>query len=227
MPKSLAEFESSPTSKRSSPESTQGGDGEHRDTTRPAGESPPSGQVEQSVAAVQEVEAPESRYQAGLVGILSQVTSDPLEVHHAVEDLRGLIEATVRGEIGVLRREMHVMFESFRREMNGKFEAMEARFKGIEDRFKGVESQLTMIRWMLGAIITLLVALFIVVFDMARSDDRSGTPLPQPQSVPVQAPTKTETVAPTAATPSNEASTLAAPGEPSVTDDLPADQPAP
>ena len=245
MLKSMAESESSPTSKQSSPESTQRGDGEHRDTTRPAGESPPSGQVEQSVAAVQEVEAPESRYQAGLVGILSQMTSDPLEVHHAVEDLRGLIEATVRREIGVLRREMHVMFESFRREMdgkfeslrremNGKFEAIEARFKGIEDRFKGIEdrfkgieSQLTMIRWMLGAIITLLVALIIVVFDMARSDDRSGTPLPQPQSVTVQAPTKTETVAPTGATPSNEASTLAAPGEPSVSEDLPADQPAP
>ena len=168
---------------------------------------------------MQGVEAPESRYQAGLVGILSQVTSDPVEVNHAAKDLRGLIEATVRREIGVFRREMNVMFESLRTELNVKFEAMEARFKAIEDRSKGIESQLTMIRWMLGAMITLLVALFIVVFDMARSDDRSGTPLPQPQSVTVQAPT--------GATPSSEASTLAAPGDPSVTEDVPADQPAP
>lgn len=126
----------------------------------------------------------------------------------------------MRREIGVFRREMNVKFESLRTEMNVKFEA-------IEDRFKGIESQLTMIRWMLGAMITLLVALFIVVFDMARSDDRSGTPLPQPQSVTVQAPTKTETVAPTGAAPSSEASTLGAPGDPSVTEDVPADQPAP
>ena len=179
-----------------------------------------SGQVEQSVAAGQQVETPESRYQAGLVSILSQVTSDPLEVNHAVEDLQGLIEATVRREIGVFRREVNVMFKSLRREMDGKFEAMDARFEAIE-------SQPTMIRWMLGAIITLLVALFIVVFDMARSDDRSATPLPQSQSVTLQAPTKTETVAPTGAAPSNEASTLAAPGDPSVTKAVPADQPAP
>lgn len=59
------------------PESESSSTPKQPDATRPAGESPGSGQVEQSVAAVLEFEATESRYRNGLVGLLARVASDP------------------------------------------------------------------------------------------------------------------------------------------------------
>ena len=223
MLKLMAASESGSTSERSSSESTQREDGENRDPTRPAGESPGSVQVEQSVAAVPGIEATESRYRNGLIRILSLVTPDSFAVNHAVEDLRSMIEETVRREVGVLRKEM-----------DAGFKAVEARFKAVEARFKAIESQLTMVRWMLGAVFTMLaavlaalVALIVIVVNLASSVDRSGTPLPPPPSATVQAPAKTETVPPTGAGPGRESSAVAAPGGTAVTADPPADQTAP
>lgn len=212
----MSASESKSTSERSSSEVTQREDGENRDATRPAGESPGSGQVAQSVPVVPGIEATESRYRNGLIGILSRVTSNPFEVNHAVEDLRSMIEETVRREVGVLRKEM------------------DAGFKAVEARFKAIESQLTMVRWMLGAVFTMLaavlaalVALIVIVVNLASSVDRSGTPLPPPPSATVQAPAKTETVPPTGAVPGRESSAVAAPGGTAVTADPPADQTTP
>ena len=198
----MSASKSSSTLKQSSSESTQRGDSGQPVTPHPAGESPGSGQIEQRAAVLPGVEAKKSRYRDGLVRILARVTSDPLDINHAVEDLRGLIEETVRREIEALRNEMNV-------------------------RFKAIESQLTMIRWMLGATITLLVALFILVVDMALSGNRSDTPPPPPPSAAVQAPARTETVPPTGAETGSQAPSLVAPGEPSVRADPPADQPSP
>lgn len=198
----MSASESSSTPKKYSSKSTQRGDSGQPVTPHPAGESPGSGQIEQRTAVAPGVEAKESRYLDGLVRILARVTSDPFDISHAVEDLRGLIGETVRREIEALCNEMNV-------------------------RFKAIESQLTMIRWMLGATITLLVALFILVVDMALSENRSDTPPPPPPSAAVQAPARTETGPPTGAEPGSQAPSLVAPGEPSVRADPPADQPRP
>lgn len=212
----MAASESNSTSDRSSSDSTQREDGENRDATRPAGESPGSVQVEQSVAVAPELESTESRYQTGLVTLLAKVTSDPVAVYHAVADLRALIEETVRREIGVLRKETN------------------AAFKVVEAKIESLESRFTMVCWMLGAVITLLVAvvtalvaLIVIVVNLASSLDRSGTPLPPPPSATVQAPARTETVPPTGAVPGRESSAVAAPGGTAVTADPPADQTTP
>ena len=209
----MSASESSSTPKKYSSKSTQRGDSGQPVTPHPAGESPGSGQIEQRTAVAPGVEAKESRYLDGLVRVLARVTSDPFDISHAVEDLRGLIEETVRREIGALRREVNGAFDDLRGEMNVRFEA--------------IESQLTMIRWMLGATITLLVALFILVVDMALSENRSDTPPPPPPSAAVQAPARTETGPPIGAEPGSQAPSLVAPGEPSVRADPPADQPRP
>lgn len=210
--------ESSSGTEQPASESTQRGDSEQPDATRPAGESPVSGQVEQSVATVPELEATESRYRDGLVGILSRVASNPFEVNHAVEDLRAMIEETVRREIGVFRREVNVKFESLR----GEIRALR---KEMEVRFEAIESQLTMLRWMMGLGITLLIAIFVLSVHIVLADDRPSTPLPQ--SPTVQVPAGTETAPPSSAVPGSEAPVSAAPGGPSGAADPPADQPTP
>ena len=219
--------ESNSTSERSSSESTQREDGENREATRRAGESPGSVQVEQSIAVAPELEATERRYQTGLVTLLSKVTSDPVAVYHAVADLRALIEETVRREIGVLRKETNAAFKV----VEAKFASMEAKFASVEAKIESLESRFTMVCWMLGAVITLLVALvashvalFVFVVNMELSRDRSGASLPPPPSATVQAPARTETVPPTGAVPGREGPALAAPGGTAVTADQPADQ---
>ena len=112
------------------------------------------------MAAVPEFEATESRYRNGLVGILSRVASNTLEVNHAVEDLRAMIEETVRREIGVFRKEMNVKFESLRGEIRALRKEMEAGFRAIE-------RELTVLRWMMGAMITLLIVVFVLVVHIA------------------------------------------------------------
>ena len=265
----MPESESSSTPEQPTSESTQRGDSEQPDATRPAGESSGSGQVEQSVAAAPEFEATETRYPDGLVGFLGRVASDPFEVNHAVEDLRAMIEATVRreigvfrrevnvkfeslrGEIGILRKEMDLTFKSLRGEMDVTFESlrgemdvtfeslrgeiralrkeMEVRFEALESkfeaRFEAIESSLTMLRWMMGLGITLLVAIFVLLVHIVLTDDRPSTPLPQ--SPTVQTPAGTETVLPSGAVPGSEAPVRAAPGGPSGAADPPADQPTP
>ena len=214
--KLMATADSNSTTKQSEREPTQRGGGENREATRPAGESPVSGQVEQSVPAVPEVEATESRYRTGLVRMLSRVTSDPLEVYHAMENLRAMIEETVRREIGTLRREV-----------NAGFKSIEARIESLESQFKMYRSLIVAVITLLVALITMVAALIVLVVNLVASADRSGTPLPSPPSATVQAPARTETVSPTGAVPGSEAPALAAPGGTAVTADQPADQSTP
>ena len=162
----MSTYQSSSTPKQSSSESEPRGDSGNRGATETAGKSLGSGQVDQSVATAREFEASEGHPRTGLVRISSQVTASPFELNHSVKDLCALIEATARREIWVLRKEV---------------EALQSEFK--------------MVRWMLGAVITLLVALlasqvalFVLLVNMVPSVGRLGTPLPPPRSPTVQVP---------------------------------------
>lgn len=202
---SMLTYQSSSTPKQSSSESELRGDSGNRGATGTAGESLGSGQVDQNVATALEFEATERHPRTGLVRIPSQVISSPFAVNHAVGDLRALIEGTVRREIWILRRAV-----------------------------KALQSQFKVVRWMLRAVITLLVvflasqvALIILVVNMALSVGRSGTPLPPPRSPAVQVAAETETVPPTGTVLGNEALELAAPGGSPVTADAPRDHATP
>ena len=236
----MSASESSPTTKQSSSESAQPSDSGNRGVAEAAGESQGSGLVEQSVAVAPELEATEGRYRDGLLRILSRVASNPFEVNHAVEDLRALVEGTVRREVGVLRKEFDVLRQEFgvlrkefgvlRKEMDVRFEAMHSEMNA---RLEALESQFRTIRWMLGAVITLLVALFtavvaliVIVVNLAVSVDRSGTPPPPSRSATVQAPAESETVPSTGAVLGSEGLELPAPSGSSVTADQPADESA-
>lgn len=129
-----------------------------------------------------------------------------------MEDLREMIEGAVQRGIGALRKEM-----------NAKFEAVEAKIAAfrseVDARFKALESQITMLRWMIGAVITLqvavlaaLVTLIVLVANMALSENRTSTPLPR--SPTVQVPAETMTAPPTGTVPGSEVSAPAAPERP-------------
>ena len=244
----MSASESNSTSERSSSEATQREDGENRDAIRPAGESPGSVQVEQSVAVAPGLEPTVSQYQTGLVTILSKVTSDPVAVNHAVADLRALIEEAVRREIGILRKETNAAFKTVEAafkvveakfaSMGTKFGSMEIKLESmgtkLESRIESLESQFKTFRWIMGAVITLLVAnlattvaLIVLLINLMASEDRSGTALPPPPSATVQAPAKSETVPPTGAVPGREDPAIAAPGGTAVTADQPADESTP
>lgn len=103
--------------------------------------------------------------------------------------------------------------------MNAGFDAMESQFKTL--------------RWMIGVVITLLLAtlvllavLIVLVVNLAVSLDRSGTPPPPSRSATVQAPAESETVPSTGAVLGSEGLELPAPGGSSVTADQPADESA-
>ena len=207
------------------------GDSGNRGATEPAGESPGSGQVEQSVPVTTDFKATESRLPTGLTHFLSRVASDPFEVSHAVEDLRTLIEETVRREVGGLRNEVEVRFEALDKQVEVRFEALDKR---VEVRFEALESKFQTLNRVMGVVISLLVALLasvialiVLVVTMVLSEDRSGATLPPPPTPTVQAPAETEVAPPPGAVLGTEVPALGAPGEPSHPADPPADQPTP
>ena len=84
------------------------------------------------------------------------MTSDAFEVNQAVEELQAIIEGSIQRAFGAISKEINAKFEptdtnfeAFRSDMNAKFEAL--------------ESQLTTLRWMMGAIIILLVAALVAL----------------------------------------------------------------
>ena len=130
-------------------------------------------------------------------------------------------------EMGVLRKEMGVL----RKEMDLRFDAMQ---KEMDAAIAALQSENKTLRWMMGAVITMMVALFashvaliVLLVNMVLSEDRSGTPLPPPPNATVQAPAGTETAPPTGAVLGSEAAEVAAPGGQSATADPPDDQPTP
>ena len=153
----VASSESSSAPKQSSSESARRTDGENRDATHPAEESPGLSQVEQSVALAPEFEATESRPRTELLRALSRGSSDAFEASHAVEELRATIEEAVRRGVGALGRQVNAQFEvveakfdGLRNEMNSKFEVVEAKFDSLRNemnsKFEAVEAKFKSLR---------------------------------------------------------------------------------
>lgn len=163
---------------------------------------PDSGQVEQSVAVPPRRETTESGYRTGLVRALAKLTRNPFRVNPAMEDLRALIEETVRREVGALRRELNI-------------------------RFEAVESKPTIIRWVLGIVLVMHVAMFGILVQTLLSEHRSRTLPPPPPSPTLKAPAGTETASPTGPAPGDDAQAPAAHSGSSGLADPVADPPTP
>lgn len=236
----MPESGSSSVSEKSAAESAQRRDSKDHGSERSEKETPPSGQFEQSILEPPPLETPESPYPGGLVSLLSQVTPDSFEVNRALEDLRSMIERTVRREVGWLAKVISAKLEAF----GAKLEALEARsvarearsearevrsesrsearFAANEARLESLESQFRMIRWMLGLMFAMLLAVLVLLV----TERRSTAPLPLPRDAAVQVPVGTETSQPRAA-PVHEATELSGPAETSDGSEAPADSTVP
>lgn len=120
-------------------------------------DAPASTVAEQSVldptAAVVE-ERPRGR----LVDLLGRISTGPLDVHEAWEDLRSMIEGVVGREVRRLE------------------ERMEAKFDALQSEF-------AVMRWMVGVLIALviaLLALIITIFIFVASDWMNSRPASHP-----------------------------------------------
>ena len=131
-------------------------------------DAPASTVAEQSVldptAAVVE-ERPRGR----LVDLLGRISTGPLDVHEAWEDLRSMIE-------GVVGRE----FRRLEERMEAKFRRLEER---MEAKFDALQSEFAVMRWMVGVLIALviaLLALIITIFIFVASDWMNSRPASHP-----------------------------------------------
>lgn len=216
MPKS----EPSSVPQQSATEPSQLRESEGHRSGRSEKEPPRSGQFEQSIAEPPPLEPPESPYLDGLVGLLSQVSSDSFVVNRALEDLRLLIERIVRREVGWFARVISAKLEA----REAKSEARsEARFAAIESKLDSLESQFRMIRWLLGLIFGMLIAILVLLL----SENRSPRSVPPPRGEAVQAPAETETAQPPSDMPVRETTELASPTGNSDGSEAPADETVP
>ena len=159
-----------------------------------------------------------------------------------VEDLRALIEGAVRREVGALRREMNVRLEAFgamfdakiealKAKFDAKFEALEAKIEALdakfEAKFEALQFQIKMMRWVLGIVVVMQIAMFGMMYRLVFFEDRSRTPPPPPPSPTLQAPAGTEAESTTGTGPGQGASAIAARDGSSGTADPAADPPTP
>lgn len=169
---------------------------------RAAEPAPDSGQVEQSVAVPPGRGTTESGYRAGLVRAVAKLTRNPFNVNQAMEDLRALIEETVRREVGVLRREMKIGFEA-------------------------VELKPKIISWVLGIVVVIHVSMFGILVQTLLSEHRSCMPPPTAPSPTLLVPAGTETVPTTGPAAGDDAQASAAHSGSSGLADPAADPPTP
>ena len=199
-------------------------DTEEHSSTRPEWDPTRYGRVEQSVLKPPGLDGVAGPARNALVGVLARIAPNDLEVHQALEDLRSMIEETVRREVRTLAKEMNANFEAIEARFEAKFEAG---FKVIEARLEAVESQLKMMRWMMSVMITLNLAVLALLVGNLFYDRPSGTPIMLPPGTTLQVPAGTVTAQPVGSVRVTDPTEPAQPVGTAAATDPPADQTAP
>ena len=133
----------------------------------------------------------EERPRGRLVDLLGRISTGPLDVHEAWEDLRSMIEGVVGREFRRLEERMEAKFRRLEERMEAKFrrleERMEAKVRRLEERmeakFDALQSEFAVMRWMVGVLIALviaLLALIITIFIFVASDWMNSRPASHP-----------------------------------------------
>ena len=150
----------------------------------------PSGEAEATVPAVaeQSVLEPvatavvEGRPHGGLIALLSRISTDPLAVHDAWQDLRSMIEEVVGREIRALEKRIGAEIHPVGSRLMSEIRALETK---VMSELKSLRAECVMIRWVLGtlvamniAMLAMLVAMFILLVN-----DRMD---PRPEVNPVE-----------------------------------------
>ena len=134
--------------------------GDEASPGQPDRRSPPSQEAEATVPAVAEqsvlepvtTAVAEGRPRGGLIALLSRISTDPLAVHDAWEDLRSMIEEVVGREIRALEKRIGT-----------EIRAVETR---VMSELKSLRAEFVMMRWVLGSIAAMNIAMLAMLVTM-------------------------------------------------------------
>jgi len=131
----------------------------------------PSGEAEATVPAVAEqsvlkpvaTAVAEGRPRRGLVSLLSRISTDPLVVHDAWQDLRSMIEEVVGREIRVLEKRIGAEIRPVGSKLVSEIRAMESR---VMSELKSLRAECVIIRWVLGSLVAMNIAMLAMLVAM-------------------------------------------------------------
>lgn len=131
----------------------------------------PGGEAEATVPAVAEqsvlepvaTAVAEGRPRGGLIALLSRISTDPLAVHDAWEDLRSMIEEVVGREIRALEKRIGTEIRAVETRVMSKVDAVETR---VMSELKSLRAEFVMMRWVLGTLAAVNIALLAMVVSM-------------------------------------------------------------
>lgn len=153
-----------------------------------------------SIPASPVLEVGTSPQTGALVTLLSKISSAPIEVVRALEELRSMIDERVLGEIGAFRREIMARLDAMGATSKARMDARTAR---IDDRFDKLDAKLDSIHReirIILAVATLLLALsgtLVYLGFVERTSVRGGSTATTTQQVQVPIPDVEEQTTPT------------------------------
>lgn len=157
--------------------------------SRPEADADADTVVEQSIPVPPGLEFGASSQTGALVTLLSKISSAPIKVVRALEDLRSMIDERVLGEIGAFRREFTASMTAHDATVKARLDALDAKFDSIRREMRLVLAVLTLV-------LTLFAALVYLGF-VERSSVRGGATATTTQQVQVPIPDVEEQTTPT------------------------------
>ena len=151
-------------------EASPRGQSEEPGRASPETESGSSAAVQQRIYEPSELDVAEGRRRGVLAGLLARISTDPVEVHDAWEDLRSLIQEIVRREVRTLEKTMSAKIDVVRSEM------------------QSLRSEFAAMRWMIGVLIALVVALIALVVGSLLYSGPDGLPVERSRGATLQMP---------------------------------------
>ena len=158
-------------------EASPRGQSEEPGRASPETESGSSAAVRQRIYEPSELDVAEGRRRGVLAGLLARISTDPVEVHDAWEDLRSLIQEIVRREVRTLEKTMSAKIDVVRSEM-----------QSLRSEMQSLRSEFAAMRWMIGVLIALVVALIALVVGSLLYSGPDGLPVERSRGATLQMP---------------------------------------
>ena len=118
--------------------------GDEASPGQPEGRSTPNREAEATAPAVAEqsvlepvvTAVAEGRPRGGLVALLPRISTDPLAVHNAWEDLRSMIEEVVQREVQALEKRIGVEIRAVESKLRSEIGGVAAKLSGVESKLR-------------------------------------------------------------------------------------------
>ena len=182
-----------------------------KEESRPEADTDPDTEVEQSIPVPPGLEFGASPQTGALVTLLSKISSVPIEVVRALEELKAMIDERVLRAIGAFRREITSGMDAHEATSKARMDAHEvtskarmdshdatvkSRLEALDAKFDSIRREMRLVLAVLTLVLTLLAALFYLGF-VERTSVRGGSTATTTQQVQVPIPDVEEQSTPT------------------------------